>query len=75
MADSTSASIVIAVPRKDVMAVIAEFPAYPEWASGVRAAEVLSSSGGRPATVKFTLDAGVIKDTYVLRYDWPRRGR
>jgi hypothetical protein len=70
MADSTSASIVIAVPRKDVMAVIAEFPAYPEWASGVRAAEVLSSSGGRPATVKFTLDAGVIKDSYVLRYDW-----
>jgi len=70
MADSTSASIVIAVPRKDVMAVIADFPAYPEWASGVRAADVLSSSGGRADTVRFTLDAGVVRDTYVLRYEW-----
>jgi carbon monoxide dehydrogenase subunit G len=70
MADSTSGSIVIAAPPKDVMAVIADFPAYPEWATGVRAAEVLSSSGGRAAAVRFTLDAGVIKDSYVLRYDW-----
>jgi carbon monoxide dehydrogenase subunit G len=70
MADSTSGSIVIAAPRKDVMAVIADFPAYPEWATGVRATEVLSSSGGRAGTVRFTLDAGVIRDSYVLRYDW-----
>jgi carbon monoxide dehydrogenase subunit G len=70
MADSTSGSIVIAAPRQDVMAVIADFPAYPEWATGVRAAEVLSSSGGRAAAVRFTLDAGVIRDSYVLRYDW-----
>jgi Polyketide cyclase / dehydrase and lipid transport len=70
MADSTSGSVVIAAPRKDVMAVIADFPAYPEWATGVRAADVLSSSGGRAATVRFTLDAGVIRDSYVLRYDW-----
>jgi Polyketide cyclase / dehydrase and lipid transport len=70
MADSTSGSIVIGAPRTDVMAVIADFPAYPEWATGVRAVDVLSSSGGRAATVRFTLDAGVIRDSYVLRYDW-----
>jgi carbon monoxide dehydrogenase subunit G len=70
MADRTSGSIVVAAPRKDVMAVIADFPAYPEWATGVRAAEVLSGSGVRAATVRFTLDAGVIRDSYVLRYDW-----
>ena len=71
MADKTTSSIVIRVPRKDVMAVIADFEAYPEWATGVRRAEVLSQdAGGRASTVRFTLDAGVIKDSYVLGYDW-----
>ena len=44
MADKTTSSIVIGVPRKDVMAVIADFAAYPEWATGVRRREVLSLS-------------------------------
>jgi Polyketide cyclase / dehydrase and lipid transport len=70
MADKTTSSIVIRVPRKDVMAVIADFAAYPEWATGVRGAEVLSLDGERASAVRFTLDAGVIKDSYVLGYDW-----
>ena len=70
MADKTTSSIVIRVPRKDVMAVIADFAAYPEWATGVRRAEVLSLDAGRASAVRFTLDAGVIKDSYVLGYDW-----
>src|ERR1700691_5468283 len=71
MADRTTSSIVIEMPRKDVMAVIADFGAYPEWATGVRSAEVLSlDDDGRAGTVRFTLDAGVIRDSYVLGYDW-----
>ena len=70
MADRTTSSIVVEMPRKDVMAVIADFAAYPEWATGVRSAEVLSSVGERAATVRFTLDVGMIKDSYVLGYDW-----
>jgi hypothetical protein len=71
MADKTTSSIVIEVPRKDVMAVIADFPAYPEWATAVRSAEVLSQEpGGRATAVRFTLDAGMIKDSYVLGYEW-----
>ena len=70
MADKTTSSIVIGVPRKDVMAVIADFEAYPEWATGIRNAEVLSPAAERATTVRFTLDAGVIKDSYVLGYDW-----
>jgi hypothetical protein len=70
MADRTTSSIVIGMPRKDIMAVIADFAAYPEWATGVRSAEVLATADGRAATVRFTLDAGVIKDSYVLGYDW-----
>ncbi len=53
------------------MAVIADFAAYPQWASAVRATEVLSEqAAGRASQVRFTLDAGVLKDTYVLGYDW-----
>jgi ribosome-associated toxin RatA of RatAB toxin-antitoxin module len=71
MADRTTSSIVIDMPRKNVMAVIADFDAYPDWATGVRRAEVLSQdAGGRASKVRFTLDAGVIKDSYVLGYDW-----
>jgi hypothetical protein len=71
MAASTSSRIMIAAPRADVMAVIADFAAYPQWASAVRAAETLGQdAGGRASQVRFTLDAGVVRDTYVLGYDW-----
>lgn len=53
------------------MAVIADFARYPQWASGVKAAEVVrTGSDGRPAEVRFTLDAGIISDKYVLGYTW-----
>jgi len=71
MADKTTASITVAAPRAEVMAVIADFAAYPEWASAVRSAEVIGrGGGGRASQVRFALDAGVIKDSYVLSYDW-----
>jgi carbon monoxide dehydrogenase subunit G len=71
MADRTTASITVAAPRADVMAVIADFAAYPEWASAVRSAEVIGrDGGGRASQVRFVLDAGVIKDSYVLSYAW-----
>jgi hypothetical protein len=71
MADRTTSSIVIGAPRKDVMTVIADFAAYPDWATGVRGAEVLAQEAdGRASSVRFTLDAGVIKDSYVLGYEW-----
>jgi len=70
MAASTSSRIMIDAPREAVMAVIADFAAYPRWASAVRAAEVLGEAAGRASQVRFTLDAGVVKDTYVLGYDW-----
>jgi hypothetical protein len=71
MADKTTSSITIAVPGKVVMSVIADFAGYPQWASGVRSAEVLESAAdGRARRVRMGLDAGMIRDSYVLRYDW-----
>jgi hypothetical protein len=53
------------------MGVIADFAAYPDWATGVRSAEIVESGAdGRPAAVRFELDAGVIKDRYTLSYRW-----
>ena len=71
MADRTESSIVIAAPPGTVLDVIADFEAYPEWAGDIKRVSVLSEEAdGWPDAVEFTLDAGVIKDTYTLRYDW-----
>lgn len=77
MAEQTSSSIVVDAPAADVMAVIADFPAYPTWAKGVTVAEVTSSfdagdeaQRGRAREVFFALDVSPIKDEYTLSYDW-----
>jgi Polyketide cyclase / dehydrase and lipid transport len=71
MADKTSSSITVAAGGPTVMGVIADFGAYPDWATGVRSAEVLEEGpDGRAWRVRFGLDAGVIRDSYVLAYDW-----
>jgi carbon monoxide dehydrogenase subunit G len=75
MADQSTQSIEIAAPPEKIMAVIADFAAYPEWADGVRSAEVLDGPDDGPAsTVRFQLDKAVVKDEYVLRYDWADDG-
>ncbi|MGH3120249.1 MAG: SRPBCC family protein [Streptosporangiaceae bacterium] len=71
MADTTTSSISIAATGPDVMAVIADFAAYPQWAAAVRSAEVIRrDADGRPSLVRFSLDAGMIKDSYGLSYEW-----
>lgn len=71
MADRTESSVRIAAEPSAVLAVISDFERYPEWAREVKEVTVLDHDAeGRPRTVRFTLDAGVIKDTYTLEYDW-----
>ncbi len=79
MAEQSTQSIEVDAEPQRVMAVIADFPAYPEWAKAVREAEVLSEDDsdphGRAKQVKLTLDAGPIKDVYTLEYDWDADGQ
>jgi uncharacterized membrane protein len=76
MADATSSSITIDAPPDRVMEVIADFPAYPEWAGQVKSVEVLEQApSGRAEQVRFTMDAGPIKDSYTLDYTWAPDGR
>ena len=71
MPDQSTQSIVIAAPPAAIMAVIGDFAAYPQWAASVKSADVLSTGpDGRPLEVRFVLDAGPVKDEYVLRYRW-----
>jgi ribosome-associated toxin RatA of RatAB toxin-antitoxin module len=71
MADRTESSIVINAAPAQVMAVIADLASYPEWSDGVKSVEVLTQyEDGLPGDARFVVDAGVIKDTYELEYDW-----
>ncbi|QDQ97889.1 SRPBCC family protein [Tomitella fengzijianii] len=75
MADSTSGAITVAESPGVVMATIADLAAYPEWVSAVTSVEVLETGDdGRIHTARFVMDAGMVKDTYVLAYDWAADG-
>jgi ribosome-associated toxin RatA of RatAB toxin-antitoxin module len=71
MADQSTQSIVVDAPAADVMAVIADFPAYPRWVAAAKKVEVVEEGeNGRAKRVHFLLDAGAVKDDYVLDYTW-----
>jgi ribosome-associated toxin RatA of RatAB toxin-antitoxin module len=71
MAEQTESSITVTATPQQVMKVIADFEAYPQWTGAVKEAKVLrTGADGRAQEVRFVLDAGAIKDTYTLDYDW-----
>lgn len=71
MADRTESRITIQAPAAAVLDVIADFDSYPEWTGAVKQTETLvTDDDGWAEQVKFVLDAGAIKDTYTLGYDW-----
>ncbi len=75
MADVARSTITIAAPPEQVLAVIADLAAYPEWTTAIQSAEVLDSGpDGRPRSARFVMDAGALKDEYVLAYDWAGDG-
>ena len=72
MAEQTTSSIVIDAAPAEIMAVIADFDAYPHWAKGVhdRRGRRSTCDDGRAEQVFFALDVSPIKDEYTLAYDW-----
>jgi len=70
VADQTSASIDIAAAPDAIMQVIADFEHYPAWVDSMKSAEVLTTADGRAETVRMVLDHNLVKDDYVLAYDW-----
>jgi ribosome-associated toxin RatA of RatAB toxin-antitoxin module len=71
MADRTESSLAVAAPPATVLDVIADFEAYPEWTGAVQEVEIeAEDANGWAEQVRFVLDAGVLKDTYSLAYEW-----
>ena len=71
MAEQSTQSIVVSAPAADVMGVIADFEAYPQWVRAARTVEVLEAGpDGRARRVRFVIDATVLADEYVLDYTW-----
>ena len=69
--EESTQSISIDADPADVMAVIADFPNYPQWTGSVKQADVLEEGqNGRARRVAFTLDAGIVRDQYELTYVW-----
>ncbi|EME21693.1 SRPBCC family protein [Rhodococcus triatomae] len=76
MSEKTKRSITIAAPPERVMDVIADYDTYPEWVAAAKSVEVLEvGASGRAHRVRFVLDAGMVKDTYVLEFRWAADGR
>ena len=75
MADTSQQSLTINADAAAIMDAIADFEAYPEWTGGVKQVTILDpGSDGRADRVRFTIDAGVVKDTYELDYVWAADG-
>jgi ribosome-associated toxin RatA of RatAB toxin-antitoxin module len=71
MADRTSSSITVKAGKAEIMAVIADLDAYPEWASGIRGFTVQETGeDGRAARARLTFDGGPFSDTVGLAYTW-----
>ncbi|MFJ9771563.1 SRPBCC family protein [Kitasatospora sp. NPDC101157] len=71
MAEHTRSSITIDATPAEVMAVIADFAAYPAWTGEVKEVEVLGTAeDGRATEVRLLLDAGAIRDEHTLSYAW-----
>ena len=71
MADQASSSITIDASPEQVLAVIRDVEAYPEWTGGITKA-VVDKPG--PERVTFTMNQSGMSDTYTLDYDWKADG-
>jgi ribosome-associated toxin RatA of RatAB toxin-antitoxin module len=76
MPEHAEGSIDIKATPKEIMAVIADFEAYPDWVGNLEDAEVLERDGrGRGSVVAFRLRTPVLAAEYTLQYRYaPRAG-
>lgn len=72
MAEKTAQTIHIDADPGTVMDAIADIGRYPEWVSEYTDTEVIEADAeGFPLVARLVLDTAVLKDTMVLKYDWP----
>jgi len=70
MSEKASDSTVMHATPEQIMAVILDLEAYPEWSQEIKRVEVLSRDDeGRPIEAHFEADVRVAQIDYTLRYD------
>lgn len=71
MSEETESTIRIEATVADVVEVVSDLTKYPEWSTSIKRVEVLESdSEGRPVKVIMMVDAGPMRDSVTLQYDW-----
>lgn len=71
MPDHAKESITIKADPAKIMAVIADFPTYPEWAGPAKKMEVLEDGAdGRARSVRFHVEIMGLADVYTNVYTW-----
>ena len=71
MAIKESRDIVIEASPEEILDVIADFQAMPEWSEPHQSAEVLATGDdGRPSQVKMKVKVAGITDEQVVAYTW-----
>ncbi len=71
MAIKESCDIVIEATPEEILDVIADFEAMPEWSGPHQSAEVLETGDdGRPSQVKMKVKVAGITDEQVVAYTW-----
>jgi len=69
MSEQTRAEALMSASVDEVMAVVTDLAAYPEWARGVSVVEVLETfEDGRPRQARFEVSSGLVKGSYTLEY-------
>lgn len=70
MSDRATETTTIGAPPDQVMAILLDFPRYPEWAKDLKSVEVLATDDqGRASSVRFRAAGMGRSVTYTLSYD------
>jgi ribosome-associated toxin RatA of RatAB toxin-antitoxin module len=74
VADQASSSITIEADPSEVLDVIRDVEAYPDWTGGIAKAVVLEPGAKGPKKVAFSMSQSGLSDEYTLVYDWQADG-
>lgn len=74
--EAVSSEIFVASDSDEILRVLCDFEAYPQWARSVKEARVVEQDDdGRPSTVEFVVVPGPLpKVRYILRYTYSTEG-
>lgn len=76
MPDHATETMTVQASPATIMAVIADFPSYPQWAGPVKRIEVIEEGpGGRAKRVTFHVEIMGLSDTYTNEYTWDSNSR